>query len=53
MITQETLNKWDMKISACMDIRALTEWEEEFIDSISIHREQGNELTSIYNRVSG
>lgn len=48
MISQETREGWDKKIGFLLDHAedgGLTSWEIDFVDSVSIRREYGKDLS--------
>ena len=55
-ISEHTRTKWDERIEFLLDNgERLTEWEAEFVDSLSIRRSGGRDLTfkqsKILNRI--
>lgn len=56
MISDETRQKWDDKIEAIIEacygeVINFTDWENEFVDSLSITRSKGNDLSHKQSKV--
>ena len=56
MISEETRKKWDDKIEAIIEacyggVVNFTDWENEFVDSLSITRSKGNDLSHRQSKV--